>query len=55
MPEQGPYYSANEANAASWPEVYREYVQGLVRGNLGGRSMARGISGAWWRTFIARC
>jgi fructose-1,6-bisphosphatase I len=37
MPEQGPYYSANEANAASWPEVYREYVQGLVRGELGGQ------------------
>ncbi len=37
MPEQGPYYSANEANAASWPEVYREYLQSLVRGELGGR------------------
>ena len=37
MPAQGPYYSANEANAASWPEVYREYVQSLVRGELGGR------------------
>jgi len=37
MPEQGPYYSANEANAASWPEVYRAYLQGLVRGELGGR------------------
>jgi len=35
MPEQGPYYSANEANAASWPVVYREYVQGLLRGELG--------------------
>jgi len=37
MPEQGPYYSANEANAASWPEVYRAYLQGLVRGELGWR------------------
>ena len=37
MPEQGPYYSANEANAASWPEVYRAYLQGLVRRELGGR------------------
>jgi fructose-1,6-bisphosphatase I len=37
MPEQGPYYSANEANVASWPEVYREYLQGLVRGELGGQ------------------
>jgi fructose-1,6-bisphosphatase I len=37
MPEQGPYYSANEANVASWPEVYREYLQGLLRGELGGQ------------------
>lgn len=35
MPEQGPYYSANEANAATWPEVYREFVRGLVSGELG--------------------
>ncbi|MGA7157109.1 MAG: class 1 fructose-bisphosphatase [Acidobacteriaceae bacterium] len=35
MPEQGPYYSVNEANAGSWPEVYREYVRGLVSGKLG--------------------
>jgi hypothetical protein len=26
MPEQGKYYSVNEANAATWPEEYREYV-----------------------------
>jgi fructose-1,6-bisphosphatase I len=37
MPEQGPYYSANQANAASWPEVYREFVRGLVAGELGGQ------------------
>jgi fructose-1,6-bisphosphatase I len=37
MPEQGPYYSANEANAGSWPEVYREFVGGLVAGELGGQ------------------
>ena len=37
MPGQGPYYSANEANAGSWPEVYREYLQGLLRGELGGQ------------------
>jgi fructose-1,6-bisphosphatase I len=35
MPPQGPYYSANEANSASWPEVYREFLQSLVRGELG--------------------
>lgn len=38
MPEQGPYYSANEANAASWPEGYREFVAGLLRGELGGKA-----------------
>ena len=37
MPEQGPYYSANEANVASWPVVYREYLQMLLGGGLGGR------------------
>jgi fructose-1,6-bisphosphatase I len=38
MPEQGPYYSTNEANAASWPEVYREYVARLVAGGLKGKA-----------------
>jgi fructose-1,6-bisphosphatase I len=38
MPEQGPYYSANEANAAGWPEVYREYLRGLQAGDLGGKA-----------------
>ena len=36
MPEQGPYYSANEANAASWPAVYRDYLAMLLRGEMGG-------------------
>jgi fructose-1,6-bisphosphatase I len=43
MPPQGVYYSANEGNAASWPAVYREYVAGLVRGNLGKAYSARYI------------
>ena len=38
MPEQGPYYSANEANAASWPAEYREYLAMLLRGELGGKA-----------------
>jgi len=37
MPDQGFYYSTNEANAGSWPEVYREFVRGLVAGELGGQ------------------
>ncbi len=35
-PEQGAYYSANEANAASWPVAYREYLESLRSGALGG-------------------
>jgi fructose-1,6-bisphosphatase I len=38
MPEQGPYYSVNEANASTWPAAYREYVGMLVRGELGGKA-----------------
>ncbi len=38
MPAQGPYYSANEANAASWPTAYREYLAMLLRGDLGGKA-----------------
>ena len=38
MPEHGPYYSANEANAASWPAAYRTYVAGLVDGTIGGKA-----------------
>lgn len=38
MPEQGPYYSTNEANAASWPAAYREYVAELQGGKLGGKA-----------------
>jgi fructose-1,6-bisphosphatase I len=35
MPEQGSYYSVNEANAAGWPEGYRSYVTMLREGGLG--------------------
>jgi fructose-1,6-bisphosphatase I len=38
MPAQGPYYSTNEANAASWPGVYREFVAKLAGGELGGNT-----------------
>ena len=38
MPDQGPYYSTNEANAASWPAAYREYLAMLLRGDLGGKA-----------------
>jgi fructose-1,6-bisphosphatase I len=29
MPEKGPYYSVNEANACTWPDGYTEYCAGL--------------------------
>ncbi len=38
MPEQGPYYSANEANAGSWPTAYRAYLAALLGGELGGKA-----------------
>ena len=54
MPEQGSYYSVNEANSAGWPQGYRDYVEMVRDGGLGS-STARGISGAWWPTFTGRC
>jgi fructose-1,6-bisphosphatase I len=38
MPVQGPYYSTNEANAASWPQAYRDYVTLLLGNGLNGKS-----------------
>ncbi len=38
MPAQGPYYSANEANAAGWPAVYREFLATMLTGRLGGQA-----------------
>jgi fructose-1,6-bisphosphatase I len=43
MPEQGSYYSTNEANAASWPEEYRSYVEMLRSGGLGREYSSRYI------------
>lgn len=31
MPERGPYYSVNEANAPTWPQGYAAYVESLRR------------------------
>ena len=39
MPDQGGYYSANEANAGSWPEGYRSYLEMLRSGGLGRESL----------------
>ncbi|MGA1982706.1 MAG: class 1 fructose-bisphosphatase [Acidobacteriaceae bacterium] len=43
MPAQGSYYSVNEANAATWPDEYREYVGKLRSGALGRQYSSRYI------------
>ncbi|RXH56068.1 Fructose-1,6-bisphosphatase, type I [Granulicella sibirica] len=43
MPEQGPYYSVNEANAAQWPEAFAGYVETLRNGGLGREYSSRYI------------
>jgi len=43
MPEQGSYYSVNEANTATWPDEYREYVGKLRAGALGRQYSSRYI------------
>ncbi len=35
MPAQGPYYSANEAVAATWPASFRTFLETLRSGGLG--------------------
>ncbi|HXE09055.1 MAG TPA: class 1 fructose-bisphosphatase [Acidobacteriaceae bacterium] len=43
MPEQGSFYSVNEAHAATWPDKYREYVGKLRSGALGRQYSSRYI------------
>jgi fructose-1,6-bisphosphatase I len=43
MPEQGSYYSVNEANAETWPGHYRDYVHKLRSGALGRQYSSRYI------------
>jgi fructose-1,6-bisphosphatase I len=38
MPEQGPYYSVNDAHAATWPQAYRDYLDMLRAGGLNGQT-----------------
>ena len=38
MPEQGPYYSTNEANESTWPLPYQQFVNRLRRGQLNGQA-----------------
>ncbi len=43
MPEQGSYYSVNEANADGWPEEYRTYLAKLRAKELGKEYSSRYI------------
>ncbi len=43
MPEQGPYYSANEANVATWPAPYRAFLDTVRTGGLGREYSSRYI------------
>jgi fructose-1,6-bisphosphatase I len=43
MPEQGSYYSVNEANADGWPEEYRTYLKKLREKELGKEYSSRYI------------
>ncbi len=43
MPEQGSYYSANEANAGSWPAEYRAFLETIRSGGLGREYSSRYI------------
>lgn len=43
MPEQGSYYSVNEANADTWPDQYRDYIGRLRSGALGHQYNSRYI------------
>jgi fructose-1,6-bisphosphatase I len=38
MPEQGPYYSTNEAHEITWPPAYQQFVNRLRRGELNGKA-----------------
>ena len=43
MPEQGPYYSANEANVSTWPASYRAFLDTVRTGGLGREYSSRYI------------
>jgi fructose-1,6-bisphosphatase I len=38
MPEQGQYYSTNEAHSAEWPSEYKEYLALLRSGGVNGKT-----------------
>jgi fructose-1,6-bisphosphatase I len=43
MPDQGNYYSVNEANAETWPDMYKDYLAKLRSGALGRQYSSRYI------------
>ena len=54
MPEQGKYYSVNEANAEEWPQEYRDYIDRL-RPARSAASTVRATLAASSRTSTAPC
>ena len=51
MPEQGPYYSVNEGNAADFPPVFREYLVKLRDGSLLGQKYSSRYVGSFIADF----
>jgi len=51
MPEQGPYYSVNEGNAADFPPVYREALARLRDGSLTGSKYSSRYVGSFIADF----
>ena len=54
MPDQGKYYSVNEAYYDHFPRPYQAFIERLRTGRPASH-MRPGISARWWPTFIARC
>lgn len=46
MPEQGPYYSINEAHCERWPDGYANYLSRLKSGALGGKQYSSRFVGS---------
>ena len=54
MPQQGKYYSVNEANRDSFPPAYNRFLDGFAAASWA-RDTARATSASWSPIFIARC
>jgi fructose-1,6-bisphosphatase I len=55
MPEQGKYYSVNEAYRDSFPPEYSRVPRPAAHRQAGAAATPRGTSARWWPTSTARC